>query len=161
VLLCFGLPFLTFSCEGPTGTISADMTGWDMAFGGEPTMTATGVLDPEAMRSPDVPEEPIPVQPLVLITFAVVVAGVALSWMSRWIGIPVGVAAALLLIAGQGQVRPSLIADMREANDFPINLPESMFTYRFGYWTSLALLLGIAIYNVVEIVLSRRNPPPG
>ncbi|MGW1677070.1 hypothetical protein [Saccharopolyspora sp. NPDC002376] len=46
VMLCFGLPFVTVSCESSVGSISAEITGWDLVFGGKATTTATGDFAP-------------------------------------------------------------------------------------------------------------------
>ncbi|MGW1677069.1 hypothetical protein [Saccharopolyspora sp. NPDC002376] len=90
-----------------------------------------------------------------------VLVGVASSWLRQWIGAALGVAAAVLLMIGQSQVRYALLAGMKKSDPIPDTLPEAMFHSRFGYWLCVVLLFGIATHNIVEMVRTRRTPPPG
>lgn len=156
-LLCFGLPFVTVSCEAPLMTVSADYTGWDLAFGGEPDVVVTGVakdLSAEQERAST------PWQPLALVTLLVLTSGAVLAVsrprQQRLTSVVSASAAALLLFANQIVTRSGIVDELRTATYLPTSVVDDMVESRFGYWLTMTLLLAVAGYNAVRLGVERR-----
>lgn len=157
-LLCFGLPFVTVSCEAPVMTVSADYTGWDFVFGGEPDVVVTGMgkdLSAEQARAST------PWQPLAFLAFLVVTSGFVLAVsrprQQRLTSVGTASAAALLLFANQAVTRGGIIDELRRTTFLPAGVIDDMVESRVGYWLTMALLFLVAGYNAVRLRLERRG----
>ncbi|WP_028927513.1 hypothetical protein [Pseudonocardia acaciae] len=158
-LLCFGLPFLTVSCESPVMTVTADYSGWDLAFGGQPHVESTGPSDQLQVRGP---ETELPWQPFALFAALVIVAGIVLTLarphLARLTGIVTGCLGALLLFAAERMARAAVIGGLKKEHVVVPGTLDKLVETRFGYWLALLLLLGVAAFNAVELARDRRPP---
>lgn len=158
-LFCFGLPFLTVSCETPIMSVSADYTGWDLAFASEPHVTTSGAGGDVAAQQGDAS---LPWQPLALVAVLIIVCGIVLTFASprnrRVTGIVTGSVAALLVIANQGMARGAVVAELKKSYVIPPWTIDRLVESRVGYWLTLALLFAVVAYNAVELALERRAP---
>lgn len=145
-LLCFGLPFVAVSC----GTTTVEYTGLDLVVGGTPTVTEKNAID-------STPGMPIPVQPLAVLTVLSIAGGIAVVALPR---VPVltravvASLAALLLMVNEIVTYQRIVHELRTSADLriPAGQAADMVRMRSGFWFALALLLGVATYNVVEVV---------
>lgn len=160
VLLCFGLPFLTVSCQTPVASVSVTYTGWDFAVGGQPDVVESG----EASDHPDPRAEQTPAtfQPLALVAVLLVVAGIAAAAArppTRMVaGAVTGFLAAMLLVVNQGVVRGSMRQELATSAFLPPSALDNMIESRLGFWLALLLLFGVTGYNVAELFLAHRGP---
>lgn len=160
-LLCFGLPFLTVSCESPVGSVRASYSGWDLAFGGAPDITASlGMSDYLARRQQ---EASVPWQLLALLTVLAIIAGVFLTCarprQQTLSSIIAGGSALLLLIINQTVVHSGAVDELRRDTFLPATIAQGMVENRVGFWLALLLLLGVVGYHVLELVRQRRAGP--
>ncbi|RKT74456.1 hypothetical protein DFJ66_7815 [Saccharothrix variisporea] len=162
-LLCLALPFTAVSCESSLGDVEVEYTGWELAFGGEPSIEVSGKPD----TSPD-ESAALPPQPLMIITLAVLVLGLALLANPRAhaaVGVVTGAVAFLFLVATQVAVHSALGDELIESNDVePSDVPDMIET-RSGFWLALLLVALVAAYSARVLVASRRTavaptPPP-
>jgi len=161
VLACLGFPFIAVSCEGPKGTIRADYSGWDMVVGGKPEYVG--------MRPGDVAagDDTMSPQPLAVLTVVVLVIGALLVVLPRMTSLMwaiVAAEAALLLILNQFLVRERIISHLEQNTSFGETAGgvAGLVKTRHGFWISLALLLGLFLYNAVTAAISvvdRREQP--
>jgi hypothetical protein len=158
-LFCFGLPFLTVSCETPVMSVSADYTGWDFVVAGEPHVTTSGPGGDVAGRQHDAS---IPWQPLALAAVLVVIGGIVLTFASprnrRATGIVTGSVAAVLVIANQGMARNAVVSELKRSYVIPPWTIDKLVDSRIGYWLTLAVLACVVGYNVLELALELRAP---
>lgn len=166
-LFCFGLPFLTVSCETPVMSVSADYTGWDFVFAGHPHLTATGPGGDVAAQHQNTS---IPWQPLALLAVLIIVGGIVLTFASprnrQVTGIVAGCVGGLLVIANQSLARGAIVGELKKSYIIPSWTVDKLVEARFGYWLTLAFLLAVIGYNAVELALGRRvraapHRPPG
>ena len=160
-LLCFGLPFLTVSCESPVGSVRASYSGWNLAFGGAPDITASvGMSDYLARRQQ---EASAPWQLLALLALLAIIAGVVLTCarprQQTLSSIVAGGSASLFMIINQVVVHSGAVDELRRDTFLPATIVQGMVETRIGFWLALLLLLGVVGYHVVELVRLRRAGP--
>lgn len=157
-LLCFGLPFVTVSCETPITSVSADYTGWDFVFAGEPHVTTSGPGGDVVAQQRDAS---IPWQPLALLAVLVIIGGIVLTFVSprnrRVTGIVAGSVGAVLLIANQSMARTAILGELKKSYVIPPWTIDKLVESRIGYWLALVLLVGVVGYNAVELALGSRS----
>jgi uncharacterized membrane protein YphA (DoxX/SURF4 family) len=150
-LLCLGLPFVTVSCESSIVSVSADYSGWDFVFGGEPDITESVPSEAPASKPQDAST---PLQPLALLAFIAVVAGIVLSLAmprQRMTSAVAAGSAALLLFVNQIVVRSHMVDELQKGTFLSPRMADDMIESRFGYWLTLLLLLGVAGHGAVEV----------
>ncbi len=155
-LLCLAMPFTAVSCESSMMTVEAEYTGWDLAFGGEPTVEVEG----EADKSPSEESSSLPAQPLMIIAIVVLVAGLVLLSTSRataTAGIVVGATAAIFLIFGQVVTQNVLVAKVSESEDLSTSTVSEWVETRSGFWFALILLVAMTAYNTAALVRGHRS----
>ena len=157
-LICFAFPFISVSC----GTTTVDYTGWDLVVGDTPDVTADGKIEEQPSGWAG---EPIPIQPLALATFVLLLAGAGAVLHPRadpLIRAVVACVAASLLMVNQAVVYRAIVDEVRNAGQRPLanGVAEGMVRARYGFWLTLAVLLGVAVYNVAEVVWESRKPVP-
>ncbi|MBB5958603.1 hypothetical protein FHS29_005211 [Saccharothrix tamanrassetensis] len=154
-LLCLAFPFAAVSCESPMATISAEYTGWDLAFGGEATIEVSGKADKPASAS----KSEIPAQPLMIVAVLVLLAGLVVLARSKagyLLGIGVGVLGALFLVVNQVAIQDFLASKLSETENLKPAAASDMVESRVGFWLTLLLTLGVAAYNATALVLGAR-----
>jgi uncharacterized membrane protein YphA (DoxX/SURF4 family) len=148
-LLCFGLPFITVSCESPIASVSADYSGWDLTFGGQPDITQTVTGDSPLRNTQDAS---MPLHPLALLAFFAVVGGiiVSLGWPRRPMlsAVAAGAAAALLFI-NQLVVHSEMVDQLQKGTFLTPKMADDLIESRIGYWLTLVLLLVVCLYRPV------------
>jgi hypothetical protein len=158
ILLCLAFPFAAVSCQTPVTSISAEYTGWDMAFGGEPTLEVAGRADKPRIAD----DTTIPAQPLMIVTVLIVIAGLILLSHSRSghrLGVAVGTLAAFFLVVNQITVHELLISAIAEEG-VKSRTPSDLVNSRFGFWTTLLLALAVTGYNATMLVRGTQTTAP-
>jgi hypothetical protein len=182
-LMCFGLPFLTVSCESPVGSVRADYSGADLVFGGGPDITRTGP-DGTTVTRDDVGDDgdlggagsgrgldddrgdPGP-RPFAVLAFLAVIAGLVMSVVPRvrahqWANLGASAAVALLLIANQIVLYGDAVAELEESfGDILAGQAAEMVGTRYGFWVALVPLLAVVAFNVLEVVRERAGVASG
>ncbi|MEU6155610.1 hypothetical protein ABZ816_37060 [Actinosynnema sp. NPDC047251] len=159
--LCLAFPFTAVSCQTAMGSISAEFTGYDAAFGGAPTIEAT-----EGMKEPKSAEDNgVSPQPLVILGIVVLALGIIPLSRSRAnpvFGIGVGAVAGVLFAAGQLSMRSTVASALADDKDLKRTDPYDLIESRYGFWLVLLVTLGLAAYNVVALARARATavPPP-
>ncbi|MFI5952594.1 hypothetical protein [Cryptosporangium sp. NPDC051539] len=185
-LLCFGLPFVTVSCESPMGSVSTNVSGAAVVVDARPDVEGTGIfvgagsgsdVDPS---SPDVSTTNRVKGGLarLFVAGSVVLTLVAfgLSWVPRSRWWPAGAAVACvgaigLLAIGVSALRAALIGVLGESlsslgESYARAAARDMVHVRFGPWVVAALLAAAATALAAEAVRRRplpraAAPPPG
>ncbi|ONI89709.1 hypothetical protein ALI22I_14520 [Saccharothrix sp. ALI-22-I] len=155
-LLCLAFPFTAVSCESPMANISAEYTGWDLAFGGEATIEMSGKADESAYAS----KSAIPGQPLMVVALLVLLAGIVVLSRSKaghLLGAGVGALGAFFLIANQVSVHDFLASGLSSAENLDPAAASDMVESRFGFWLALLLTLGVVAYNATALALGGRT----
>ncbi|MBB6173667.1 hypothetical protein HNR23_003727 [Nocardiopsis mwathae] len=159
VLICLFLPFVGVSCDTGLGTLDVQASGWDLAVGGEPSVSGSGVLEEDTSRGFDPAddvgygEEPGAVGAHVLMLGGIVslltgaVLGVVLpSVRARALGGLVATALAMLLFS-VNELLVYLALEERVAAE-SVWLPEAVEVgTRYGFWVTVALLAALTAYN--------------
>jgi hypothetical protein len=168
VLTCLAFPFVGMSC----GPIDVEISGWDMAAGGEPSVSSP---DPsvEEQLSEVAGEGSIPAQPLmIMFVLSLLIAAT--------LGITLGSAlaraltrltatgfAAVTLFANQLVVMGNLVDQLAGPSRQAHQQAAELVNPGFGFWLTLALTITVFGCNVAELALSRRQHgtaqpiPPG
>lgn len=169
MLLLF-MPFVGVACESGMGKVEAEISGWDMVVGGEPSVSTSGIFaseeptgsDPRQERTVK-QEDEIPTQPLmvfaVLVITAAVVLGLALPTpFARAMG---GLTAALVVIMALGVneivMIDLLVDEVGRSSDITASGATEMVGSRLGFWLTLLLVVATLGYNVVELALNQRR----
>lgn len=161
-MLCFALPFLTVSCEGPTGRISAVYSGFTLAFGGSPHVTTSGI-GADATNPPA--HFPVAgVQPMALLAVLSVVVGavaifVAKPQLHALTSAIAGGAGIVLLITNQFVVSVEAVHRL-EQGGIPDGIAGGMVETGNGFWVTVLILLGVSGYNGFELGRGRTTQPP-
>ncbi|MCU0494742.1 MAG: zinc ribbon domain-containing protein [Chloroflexaceae bacterium] len=131
ILLCFFLPFVTVSC----GPITATLSGFTFISGGTPT-----VSDGRQSRPAD---EPVPRQPLLVISYLLTMAGLGVSFVKQikqrvlfWLLASVGIISALALLLFQ-----TVMEGQARQNGFAL-------TFNFGFWLTVVLYVALAGFHI-------------
>ncbi|MFW5416121.1 hypothetical protein J0910_05805 [Nocardiopsis sp. CNT-189] len=168
VLLCFFLPFVGVSCESSMGSLEVQASGWDMAVGGEPSITGTGVFaegtetDASALTTEDLESEtgePIETfSPLMLLSALAITAGIiAGSIPAKPFVRAVGVLSASGLGLLLSLVNISLaLAGGAEESSYGVTVSAGT---RAGFWVTAVLLMAVVGFAVFEMAASRRPAP--
>jgi hypothetical protein len=157
ILLCLAFPFTAVSCETSVTSVSAEYAGWDMAFGGNPTVKVAGQADEPRFTD----ESTIPAQPLMIVAVLIVIAGLVLLSRSQsgpGLGVVVGALAAFFLIVNQISVH-NLLAFMIEKEGGKGRDASDLAGTRFGFWLALLLALAVTAYNSIVLVMRSRAKP--
>ncbi|MFC7742822.1 hypothetical protein ACFQXA_20550 [Nocardiopsis composta] len=171
VLLCFFLPFLGVSCESPMGSVQAQVSGWDMVVGGEPSVSGTGAfakgeeMDASQMPPETLTEDGEPIEtfsPLMLLSVLAIVAGIIVgSIPAKPFVRAVGVASAsgLGLLLSLINVSVALADVPSQESEYGVVVSAGT---RAGFWITSLLLMAVVGFAVFEMVVSRRpaRPPP-
>ncbi|WP_026120101.1 hypothetical protein [Nocardiopsis potens] len=168
VLLCFFLPFVGVSCESSMGSIEVQASGWDMAVGGEPSITGTGVFaegtetDASQMTTEDLESEtgepietfsPLMLLSVVAITAGIIVGSIPAKPFVRAVGVLSASGLGLLL----SLVNISLaLAGGTEESSYGVVVSAGT---RAGFWITTLLLMAVVGFAVFEMVASRRPAP--
>lgn len=164
VVLCFFFPFFTVSCSGMLGSLDVTYSGMSLVFNGSPSVS--GSLAPEL--GPDELEDLRPgAQPLVLITLLVLLVGGVLSAalpnpLARTLSALSAAGLALLLaVVNQIGMHGAVEQEIREQAGSDFQFADYSTGSGVGFWLLIAVLSGVVVYNVVDLVLLRRGPAPG
>jgi hypothetical protein len=159
VVFCFALPFLAMSCEAPGVSARAMYTGADLVVGGEPSVTVNG-------RAPDEDDAPRPdpldPQPLAVIAFAVVVAGLGTvllpgAWLRSLAGATAAATAAILLAAAQVLAARDLRAELARGGALDQPDVRTAIQSQNGFWLAMALLAAVTLGSAVAMLADRRR----
>ncbi|MGM1060104.1 hypothetical protein [Saccharothrix sp. Mg75] len=153
-LLCLALPFTAVSCESSVGDIEVEYSGWDLAFGGEPSIEVSGKTDDSLAEK----SNNLPAQPLVIIALVVLFAGLVLLSTSKalaTVGIVVGATASLFLISAQVSVQGLLVREISESEEIGSAAAGDLVETRSGFWLALVLLTALTAYNIATLVRAR------
>jgi hypothetical protein len=167
ILLCFFLPFFSLSCESGFGGITITYSGTDLAFNGEPSVSG---IPASELTDSDWEEIESGGSPLIIVALLSVLAGIGLgaglpSALARRLSGAVSAGLALLLVLVNQLVMHSEVDRMLEeeaasADMFGAMATDMVSTHNeFGFWVVLLLLLGVAAYNVVELVRPKLAAP--
>ncbi|GAA1070756.1 hypothetical protein [Nocardiopsis composta] len=168
VLLCFFLPFLGVSCESPMGSVQAQVSGWDMVVGGEPSVSGTGAfakgeeMDASQMPPETLTEDGEPIEtfsPLMLLSVLAIVAGIIVgSIPAKPFVRAVGVASAsgLGLLLSLINVSVALADVPSQESEYGVVVSAGT---RAGFWITSLLLMAVVGFAVFEMVVSRRPAP--
>lgn len=166
--LLFLAPFLTVSCDAPGGYGRAapggttTYTGWDLATGGTPDVTADKLLPPEQRRDDVLAPQPLAAVVLVLVVIGVLIAvGVDRARTRRGVLAALAAIAALFLLVNQATVRVLVEERLREQITGP--LPDGKTVGDFvsdqgGFAFSLLALVLVALGNLAGWVRLVRGP---
>lgn len=169
-LLLLFLPFLGVSCESGLGTINAETSGWDMAVGGEPSVSRTGVFtiiapnsSATAAEHAELVDAGVPIQPLMVLTILAILAALLCGLLlrtrfARALGAGIAAGTAVILIILNQIVATDYLIDRMttDPNDIPRDLATEWVGSRVGFWLTLAILAIMTTYNIVEVAASRR-----
>lgn len=170
VALCLlFLPFIGVSCESGMGTINAEISGWDMAVGGAPSVSRTGIFGSTA---PDISVAPggrvlddgdVRIQPLMMLAVLAMLSGLLIGVILRnarvralGVGIAAGLAA-LLVTINQIDVTSDLVAQLRTGASRMTGDPADMVGSRFGYWLTLGALVITMTFHIRYLTPGRRG----
>ncbi len=159
-LLLLFLPFVGVSCESGMGSVNAEVSGWDMAVGGKPSVSTTGLFSMGTAADQDV--DSIPVQPLMVLAVVAILSAILLGVVLRSVlGRALGAAAAsgvatVLLISNQINVTNDLTDQAAQDMDSVRTLAADWVGSRVGFWLTLGVLLLITAYHVAGVAASRR-----
>jgi hypothetical protein len=166
--LLFLAPFLTVSCDAPGGYGRAapggttTYTGWDLATGGTPDVTADKLLPPEQRHSDVLAPQPLAGTVLVLLVIGVLVTiGVGRARTRRGVVAALAAIAALFLLVNQATVRVLVEERLREQLTGP--LPDGRQIGDFvhdqgGFGLALLALVLVALGNLAGWVRLLRAP---
>jgi hypothetical protein len=176
VFILLFMPFVGAAC----GPIKVDISGWDMAVGGEPSVSTGGLgsIGPSDPASETNTVDDIPAQPLMVITIFLVTAAIVLGLTLRTIyaralcGLIVTGLAALFVGLNEAVIMDKLVDEIVSSDDFTQGDAAEIVGTRVGFWLTLTLLLTILVYNGTELLLDYRRkirpawpgqygPPPG
>jgi hypothetical protein len=157
-LICFAFPFVSVSC----GTTTVDYSGWDLVVGDTPRVTTEGKVVRQATGWAS---EPVPIQPLALATFVIIlicVVAVLHPRVEPLLRAVVACGAASLLMVNQAVVYRAIVEEVRNSGERSMadGVAEGMVRARYGFWLTLAVLLGVAAYNVAEVLWRARARDP-
>lgn len=158
-LLLLFLPFLGVSCESGMGSVNAEISGWDMAVGGAPSVSRTGLFSIGGPTDIDsVPVQGFMVLTVVAILSAILLGIVLRTALARAVGAGVAsTVAALFVVINQVKVTDDLIQRARNEG-MPREVVADWIGSRIGFWLTLSALLLMTGYFVVsEVIASRRT----
>lgn len=157
-LLLLFLPFIGVSCESEMGSVNAEISGWDMAVGGAPSVSQTGLFSIGGPTDIDsIPVQGFMVLAVVAILSALLLGIVLRTAFARAIG--AGVAstfAALFVIINQVKVADDLI-EQSGNEGIPKEVAADWIGSRIGFWLTLSVLLLMTVYLVVSAVTASRQ----
>ncbi|MBB4929460.1 hypothetical protein F4561_000280 [Lipingzhangella halophila] len=175
VLLCLFLPFVGVSCETGLGTLRVQASGWDLAVNGQPSVSGSAAssdtLRDLAGSSGWSEDERVGAHILMLIGILTLLTGLVLCTILQSVraralaGLSASCGAAALFAVNEVVVLIGLDDRIEEQAGWAGN--EIAGGTRYGFWVTLAVLLVIAGYNLVELLRARRpaapasGPPPG
>jgi|SRR5215204_1088061 len=157
VLMLLFMPFVGVAC----GPFEAEISGWDMAVGGEPSVS-TGGFGSQAPTDSATSSE-ISAQPLMTITVLLLLAGIVVGLAVRWpynralCGLVVVALATLSVVLNEAIVLDKLVDEIAGSDDFTAGDAAAMTGTRSGFWVTLALLLAILTYHGLELWLETRQ----
>jgi len=142
-LICFFLPFVTFSCQGQK----------IVTLSGIQLVTGTTINQPQPFGPPK--SQKVDAEPLAVLAFLSGIAGLALSFLrgrkSAIAPATAGVVAAILLLA----LKSKLDGDALRQGGGVIQVD-----YAAGFWAVLILFLAAVAVNVFFLVQGKGLPPP-
>ncbi|MEU8080517.1 hypothetical protein AB0B31_34295 [Catellatospora citrea] len=166
--LLFAAPFLTVSCDAPGGYGRAapggttTYTGWDLATGGTPDVTADKLLPPEQRRSDVLAPQPLAGAVLVLLVVGVLIAiGVGRARTRRGVVAALAAIAALFLLVNQATVRLLVEERLREQLTGPLPAGKDVGDFvqdQGGFGFALLALVLVALGNLAGWVRLVRGP---
>ncbi len=165
-LLLLFLPFVGVSCESPMGSVNAEVSGWDMAVGGKPSVSTTGLFSMGTPAGRDI--DSIPVQPLMVLVVVAILCAILLgvifrSSLTRAFGAAAASGLAVfLLISNQINVTNDFTEKAARDMDSVRTLAADWVGSRIGFWLTAGVLLLITAYHVAGVAASRRagSSPP-
>jgi len=153
ILMLLFLPFVGVAC----GPYEAEISGWDMAVGGQPSVSPP--------RPADEPSN-VPVQPLMIVfvlalfVTAALGAGRRTRFSAALGGLIAAGFAALILVVNQIVVMDDVQHEIAGPGKQGLPMdPSDMVGTRAGFWTTLLAVLALLGFHVTELVLSRRRAP--
>lgn len=156
-LMLLFMPFVGVAC----GPFEAEISGWDMAVGGEPSVSTGGFGSDASTDSAATGE--ISAQPLMTITVVLMLAGIVVGLAVRWpynralCGLIVVALVALSVVLNEIIVLDKLADEVASSEDFTEGDAAVMTGTRSGFWVTLALLLAILAYHALELWLETRQ----
>ncbi|MGH4019101.1 MAG: hypothetical protein ACRDT0_07660 [Pseudonocardiaceae bacterium] len=158
-LLLLFLPFAGVSCESGMGSVSAEISGWDMAVGGEPSVSTTGLFSMSTPSDSDI--DSVPVQPLMVLTVVAILSAILFGSIFRTAfarAIGAGGAAGLatlLVISNQIKVTGDMIEEIARDMEGTSGIAADWVGSRVGFWLTLGVLLLMTAYHVAGAAASR------
>jgi hypothetical protein len=150
-LILLFMPFVGVAC----GPVEVEISGWDMAVGGEPAVTPA---------DPSNSGESIPVQPLMVIAVVLMVAAVVVAPKIRdsrrraMLGADLTGLAALTLSVNEIVIMDRLASEVSGSEGFAISQAKEIVNTRAGFWVTLALVTAVFVWNLFELAMIRRQP---
>ncbi|MGH3915704.1 MAG: hypothetical protein ACRDTC_20190 [Pseudonocardiaceae bacterium] len=157
-LLLLFLPFIGVSCESGMGSVDAEISGWDMAVGGAPSVSRTGLFSLGGPADLDsIPVQGFMVLAVVAILGAILFGIVLPTAFARALGAGIASAfAALFVIINQVKVNDDLIQQAGNEGT-PEEVAADWISSRMGFWLTLSVLLLMTGYFLIsEVTASRR-----
>jgi hypothetical protein len=173
-LMCFAFfPLLAVSCDTPMGSASAEYTGADFVFGGEPNFTgsaadeATSGEEGEGDEGVEGEDEGVAgedgqvgPQPLAVLAFLAIIGSLVLAVVPRLrahtlTNLGASAAVLLLLVVNQIVLHDSAVTELEESEEILAPQAAEMVETRYGFWLTLLVLLAVVAYNVVELLRER------
>ncbi|MCI0686475.1 MAG: hypothetical protein L0Y54_04445 [Sporichthyaceae bacterium] len=164
--LCFLLPFAAVSCDAPGGFGrsapggTTSYTGFDLATGGEPEVTADRVRPPEQRQDDRLPPQVLAGTVLGLSGAGLALAAIRDRRVRRASVAVVAALAAVAHLANQYRVAALLAAQVRDQLTVPMPAGKSAEDFvqtGSGFGAVLLLLAGIATSNGAGLLKLRRG----
>lgn len=159
-LLLLFLPFVGVSCESGMGSVNAEISGWDMVVGGEPSVSTTGLFSMSIPSDLDI--DRVPVQSLMVLTVVAILSAILFGGIFRTaFGRALGAGGAsglatLLVIINQIRVTDDMIEGIARDMDGTSGLAADWVGSRVGFWLVLGVLLLTTAYHFTGAAASRR-----
>ncbi len=163
-LLLLFLPFVGVSCESGMGSVNAEISGWDMVVGGEPSVSTTGLFSMSIPSDLDI--DSVPVQSLMVLTVVAILSAILFGSIFRTaFGRALGAGGAsglatLLVIINQIKVTDDMIEEIARDMDGASGFAADWVGSRVGFWLTLGVLLLTTAYHVAGAAASRRAGGP-
>jgi hypothetical protein len=182
VLLVFLLlPGVAVSCsvaegEGPPGSVSASVNGADLVLGGDPYLEATGAFEMPPTLHAGTVEDASPEKTVGFFASATVVfmlLGMATMFILVWrlraiVTLVVAVAATICLAVAEILIVRQWVRQVEDWAESMVYLPQAqgkdvvgtasdIVSPQFGFWLTVAGLLGVAVPNLVLLIRYRER----
>jgi hypothetical protein len=156
-LMLLFMPFVGVAC----GPFEAEISGWDMAVGGEPSVSSGGFGSETATGEADDIDD-IPVQPIMVVTVLLMLAGIVVGLAVRVVrtralcGVILAGLATVSIGLNEAIVLDKLVGEVAGSDGIARGDAAELVGTRAGFWLTLSLFLAILAYHVFELWLEAR-----